>query len=48
MLIDLEGAHAFYVSIFGRVEHLRGFQRLPKNSTSTVATVASFDPQSSL
>jgi hypothetical protein len=23
MLIDLEGAHAFYVSIFGGVEHLR-------------------------
>ena len=23
MLIDLEGAHAFCVSIFGRVEHLR-------------------------
>ena len=22
MLIDLEGAHAFYVSIFGGVEHL--------------------------
>ena len=23
MLISLEGAHAFYVSIFGGVEHLR-------------------------
>ena len=33
MLIGLEGAHAFYVSIFDGIEHLRDFQwsEPPKN-----------------
>src|SRR5262245_94854 len=32
MLISLEGAHAFYVSIFGEVEHLRNFNAFRRRS----------------
>jgi hypothetical protein len=45
-LIGLEGAHAFWVSIFGGVEHLRRFGS--GRSTQISSTVAPCDAQSSL